>query len=144
MLHDPQKIPEPILVISGLTYLLPFYMAIHHKRTYDATTYLFLTFTTVGFHSTRSETLFSLDCIAILNFLIRNYYLSRQTHSRTQAVFFLSVIYSLVSYFVGKYYSIMSFDPNWNTQMFFHSIMHLSTSYASFVIMDDPRLNIEL
>lgn len=137
MLHDPHKISEPILVISGLTYLYPFYIAICNKRIYDASTYIFLTFTTVGFHSTRYEFLFKLDCIAIINFLLRSYYLLVKCSNFTNIIFYLSVIYSLVSYFVGKYYRIMSFHPNWNTQMFYHSLMHIFTSYSSYLIMKE-------
>jgi hypothetical protein len=137
MLHDPHKNPEPVLVVSGLTYLIPFYMAVRKERAYDATTYLCLTLTTVGFHSTRDETLFALDCLAILNFLYRSYILSTERSRFCQRVYFLSVIYSLVSYFVGRQYSIFSFHPDWNTQMFFHSLMHLSTSYSSYLIMNE-------
>ena len=135
MLHDPHTIPEPVLVVSGLTYIFPFYIAYNNNRFYDASTYLFLTFTTVGFHSTRNEILFMLDCIAILNFLFRNYCLSLKCSKTSQNVFLASVAYSLTSYFLGKYYSIMSFDPNWNTQMFYHSLMHLFTAYSSYRII---------
>lgn len=129
-------IPEPVLVCSGLTYLVPFYLAYTKSRSYDASTYLFLTFTTVGFHSTRSEVLFALDCLAILNFLIRQQFLSVKSSRWNQQVLFFSVSYSLISYFVGKKFNILSFDPDWNTQMFFHSWMHLSTSYSSFLLMN--------
>ena len=137
MLHDPHKIPEPVLVVSGLTYLVPFYMAIQQQRGYDAATYLCLTLTTVGFHSTRDETLFALDCIAIVNFLYRSYILSTERSTFCKRVYLLSVAYSLVSYFVGRQYNILSFHPDWNTQMFFHSLMHLSTSYSSYLIMNE-------
>ena len=137
MLHDPHKIPEPILVLSGLTYLCPLYIAIQNKMAYDASTYLFLTFTTVGFHSTRDESLFILDCWAILNFLLRNYYLSLQCSNLSQRIFLISVIYSFTSYFLGKQYRIMSFHPDWNTQMCYHSLMHISTSYSSYMIMKE-------
>ena len=137
MLHDPHKIPEPVLVVSGLSYLIPFYMAVRKGRAYDATTYLCLTLTTVGFHSTRDETLFLLDCIAILNFLYRSYTLSTERSTFCQRVYLVSVLYSLVSYFVGRQYTILSFHPDWNTQMFFHSLMHLSTSYYSYLIMNE-------
>jgi hypothetical protein len=137
MLHDPHKIPEPILVISGLTYLFPFYVAISNRKLYDASTYIFLTFTTVGFHSTRDETFFILDCWAILNFLLRTYYLSLNSSTTSKTLFIASVIYSFTSYFLGKYYSIMSFHPDWNTQMMYHSLMHLSTSYSSYLIMNE-------
>lgn len=137
MLHDPHMIPEPILVVSGLTYLFPFYIAISKKRFYDAYTYIFLTVTTVGFHSTRNETFFMLDCCAILNFLLRTYYLSLQSSNISKSLFLVSVIYSFTSYFLGKYYTIMSFHPNWNTQMLFHSFMHLSTSFSSYMVIKD-------
>ena len=117
MLHDPHKISEPILVISGLTYLFPFYVAMSNRRLYDASTYIFLTFTTVGFHSTRDERFFILDCVAILNFLLRTYYLSLNCTNTSKTLFIASVIYSFTSYFLGKYYNIMSFHPDWNTQM---------------------------
>ena len=137
MLHDPHKTPEPVLVISGLTYLFPFYVAIKHNRVYDASTYMFLTFTTVGFHGTRNETLFVLDCFAILNFLLRTYFLALKCSKQSQAIFYASVVYSFTSYFVGRHYKIMSFHPDWNTQMAYHSIMHLSTSYSAYTLMKE-------
>ncbi len=141
-LHDPHKRPEPILVVSGLTYLLPFYVAATNNRFYDASTYGALTLTTVGFHSTRDETWFQLDLIAMLNWLVRNGYLSLQCKcsERSRKVFIASLVYSFTSYAVGKRYRIMSFDPDWNTQMFFHSLMHLSTAYSSYLIMKDDNL----
>jgi len=138
-LHDPHKIPEPILVASGLTYLFPTYLALQDSRFYDSTSYLFLTFTTVGFHSTRNEILFLLDCAAILNFVLRNSYLSLKCRGYTRLMFLLSVTYSVTSYFIGRSYGIMSFHPDWDTQMFYHSLMHLSTAYSSYIIMDELR-----
>jgi hypothetical protein len=137
MLHDPHKTPEPILVLSGLTYLYPFYVAISNKKIYDASTCIFLTFTTVGFHSTRNETLFILDCWAIINFLLRSYYLSLSCSDTTKTIFLTSVVYSFTSYFLGKHYKIMSFHPDWNTQMMYHALMHLSTSYSSYLIIKE-------
>ena len=134
MLHDPHQTPEPILVVSGLTYLIPFYTAYKKGAEYDAYTCLFLTFTTVGFHGTRSEVIFALDCLAIVNFLARYWYLAK--NSKFACMYYSSVIYSLVSYFVGQQYSILSFDPDWNTQMFYHSLMHLSTAYSAYLIQE--------
>jgi len=133
MLHDPHQIPEPILVVSGLTYLIPSYIAYKKEAMYDVSTCLFLTFTTVGFHGTRSEVLFALDCLAIVNFLARYWYLSKK--SKFAYLYYCSVVYSLISYFVGQQYSILSFDPDWNTQMFFHSLMHLSTAYSAYLLL---------
>ena len=134
-LHDPHKTPEPILVLSGLTYLVPAWVALQKDRTYDFVTYTFLTFTTTGFHSTRSDTLFALDCLAILNFLGRSMYLSTEVDTYTRSIYAFSVIYSLTSYFVGQRYKIMSFHPDWNTQMAYHSLMHLSTAYSAYMLM---------
>ena len=134
MLHDPHQTPEPILVVSGLTYLIPSYIAYKNGSVKEAATCLFLTFTTVGFHGTRSEALFALDCIAIVNFLARYWYLAKK--SRFAYVYYMSVLYSLVSYFVGQQYKIMSFDPDWNTQMMYHSLMHLSTAYSAYLIQE--------
>ena len=130
MLHDPHNISEPVLVISGLTYLLPFYIAINKKRRFDAFSFLFLTCTTVGFHGTRNEMIFIADCLAILIFLARTYYVSLHCTMKSRIIFYLSVVYSFTSYFVGMYLRIMSFHPNWNTQMFYHSLMHLSTAFS--------------
>ena len=133
MLHDPHQIPEPILVVSGLTYLIPSYIAYKNGAVQELATCLFLTFTTVGFHGTRSEVLFALDCVAIVNFLARYWYLAKK--SRFAYVYYMSVLYSLFSYFVGQHYKIMSFDPDWNTQMFYHSLMHLSTAYSAYLLL---------
>jgi len=133
MLHDPHQIPEPILVASGLTYLIPFYTAYNKGSSQEAYACLFLTFTTVGFHGTRSEVLFALDCVAIVNFLARYSYLAKK--SRFACMYYCSVMYSLISYFVGQQYKIMSFHPDWNTQMFFHSLMHLSTAYSAYLLL---------
>jgi uncharacterized protein with ParB-like and HNH nuclease domain len=140
MLHDPHKKTEPILVISGLAYLFPFYMAINKQKYYDAVIFLFLTFTTVGFHSTRNEYFYALDCCAIVIFFMRTFYLSLNTSSQCKYIYFMSIFYCFVSYFIGKQYSLMSFHPDWNTQMFYHSMMHVFTSYSSYVIMrENPR-----
>lgn len=146
LLHDPHIIPEPILVVSGLTYLVPFYSALQSGRKGDAYSYLFLTFTTVGFHSTRNEVFFALDCIAIMNFLLRSSYTSMLpgVSRQTQSIYLLSVVYSLVSYFVGKYYTILSFNPDWNTQMMYHSCMHLTTAYSSYLLQSELLVNTEL
>jgi hypothetical protein len=89
------------------------------------------------YHTESNETLFLLDCCAIINFLLRTYYISLYCSNMSQIIFLSSVIYSLISYFIGKYYRIMSFNPDWNTQMFYHSLMHLSTSYSSYVIIKE-------
>jgi hypothetical protein len=133
-LHDPHTISEPILVLSGLAYLAPTYIAFQQKNYYDVVTSSFLMFTTMGFHSTRYEWFFMLDCIAILNFLARGLYIGR-----TNPYLSLSVAYSMISYFVGMRYGIMSFDPDWHRQMMFHAGIHLSSSFAMWQILKFDR-----
>ena len=136
MLHDPHKNPEPVLVLSGLSYLIPCYMAFKRNRYYDGSSYLFLTLTTVGFHGTRYDSIFFLDCIAILNFIISSHYNSLKSNNFTRGLYYSSISYSLISYFVGQQFQIMSFDPDWNTQMIYHSLIHLSSSYLSYLYMN--------
>lgn len=53
MLHEPHTIPEPILVLSGLSYAVPACLAYRQGRSYSVATNLYLLATTVGFHGTR-------------------------------------------------------------------------------------------
>jgi hypothetical protein len=136
MLDDTYETIEPILVLSGLTYLFPLYVAVRNKNNYDMFTYGLLTFTTIWFHITLYEVLFILDCFAIINCLLRIYYISRKATRIYYLIFVCSVIYSLISYFIGKLYNIMSFHPNWNTQIAYHSVIHLTTSYESYLLIN--------
>jgi hypothetical protein len=137
MLHDPHTIPEPILVLSGTAYLFPAYLAYRISASYQMWSYLFLTGTTMGFHGTRNETLFHLDCIAILNFIGCSLLESYGSSSYAGRLFAASLAYSLTSYFIGRQYRIMSFHPDWNTQMAYHAAMHLSTAYSAHVFMSE-------
>jgi len=135
MLHDPHTTPEPILVLSGLTYLIPAYKAYLLNKIDLSVACIMLTFTTVGFHGTRLETFFILDCAAILNFLVVLFNAALKSGNYALAMYGISVLYSLTSYFIGKRYLIMSFDPNWNTQMAYHACMHLSSAYAAYATL---------
>jgi hypothetical protein len=134
MLHDPHQIPEPFLVLTGLSYLVPTYMAYSRKRTYDTLTFLALTCTTIGFHGTRNEFIFYLDCLAILNYLARGLWLAKSKRLALIS-YVIAVTYSLVSYFVGRYYKVMSFHPEWNIQMVYHGLMHISTAYSAYLVL---------
>jgi hypothetical protein len=132
-LHDPHKISEPILVLSGLSYLIPAYRAYYCNNMQMLYACGFLTFTTVGFHYSRNDYFFAIDLIAIINFLVADYRAALVSGNYATAVFFLATNYSLTSYFVGRQYKIMSFDPDWNTQMFWHALMHVSSAYSACV-----------
>ena len=141
VLHDPHQIPEPVLVVSGLSYAIPAYMAFSANMHYTSATYAFLTLTTVSFHGTRNEYWFALDCVAILNFLAHQFYLSRRVGRYAQTVYVVSVVYSLISYFAGKQLGRFSFDPDWNTQMGYHACMHVSTAYSAYLFIRELRVN---
>ena len=130
--RQDHKIPEPLLVLSGLSYLLPSYIAYTAGFNYSLFSSLFLTFTTVGFHGTREQWLFELDCIAIINYNICAIYNVYKVGYPAGLIWFVSVSYSLLSYFGGQQLNVMSFDPDWNTQMVFHALIHLSTAYCAY------------
>jgi len=136
MLHDPHVIPEPVLVLSGLTLLVPAFRAYQLNNLYFAGSYAFLSFTTVGFHGTRSEYFFILDVIAIMNNVIGNGLVVHTKTAREIIPFWLCFSYSIISYFVGRKYQLFSFDPDWNTQMFFHALMHIFSSYAGMKFLE--------
>ena len=128
-------IPEPVLVFSGLSYLIPAYYAAQAGLPYSLASTLFLTFTTVGFHGTRQDWLFQLDLLAILNFNVAAIYNISKVGPAAVLVWFVAVSYSILSYFGGQKYSVLSFDPNWNIQMFFHSFIHFSTCYVAYIVL---------
>ena len=139
MLHDPHTIPEPVLVISGLSYVFPAWLAFTQGDTYSTASNLFLLGTTVGFHATRQEWLFALDCVAILNFLNCCSLKSLTAPPDAQLMFVLSTIYCICSYFVGQQYKILSFDPDWNTQMGYHACMHMISSFSMFLLLKESQ-----
>ena len=47
-------------------------------------------------------------------------------------LWYMSMSYSLLSYFGGQRFQVASFDPDWNTQMAFHALIHLSTAYVQY------------
>ena len=139
MLHDPHTIPEPVLVLSGLSYAVPACLAYRQGRPYSLATNLYLLATTVGFHGTRQEWIFLLDCTAIVNFLWHSYTLAQEARTNARILFAASTAYSLLSYCVGWRYQMLSFHPDWNTQMFFHAWMHISTSYSMYKLLEESQ-----
>ncbi len=140
LLRDSHMTPEPILVVSAICYLFPACSVlwsdrISQDRICDVLILLLLTISSVGFHATRLERWFALDIGSITIFLLRFGYLSTKCSTSTQLLLALSIAYCFVSYFVGKMYRMMSFDPDWSTQMLFHSMMHLMTAYSAHVII---------
>ena len=128
--HLDHKHPEPFLCLTGLSYLLPAYIEYKRGHYWTAEASVFLTLTTLGFHWTRSDTIFAIDCIAILQYLACSIYESRGWSAVLTAC---SIVYGLVSYFVGQQYNTMSFDPDWTVQMLFHGMIHLSTATAAVI-----------
>ena len=115
--------------------MIPAYVAAQAGLPYSLASTLFLTFTTVGFHGTRQDWLFQLDLLAILNFNVAAIYNISKVGPAAVLVWFVAVSYSILSYFGGQKYSVLSFDPNWNIQMFFHSFIHFSTCYVAYIVL---------
>lgn len=130
--RDDHMISEPYLVITGMSYLLPAWLAYEKGLYYSMASCMFLTATTMSFHWFRYQWLFAADVVAILNFNLCALHNLYATNQSAVGVWALSVGYSLYSYFVGQQLSILSWDPDWNTQMFFHGLIHLSTAYTSW------------
>jgi hypothetical protein len=129
-LHNSHTTAEPVLVISGLLYLLVALYARKKKEHRMMCSSLFLTFTTVGFHGTREEYMFALDCIAIAWYLFE---LAMRSKGYSVWISQASVFYSLTSYFIGQHYGPISVNSDWNTQMMYHSLMHATTAFAGIM-----------
>jgi hypothetical protein len=118
----------PLLCLTGLSYLLPMYVAYANGHYWTSGASLFLALTSVGFHWTHREDILSVDRLAILQYVACSLYEARGWSAVLVAC---SIVYGLVSYFVGQQYSIMCFDPNPNVQSLFHAMIHLSTATAA-------------
>jgi len=143
-LRDDHLIPEPVLVLSGLSYLIPAYIAYSARFDYSLFTTLFVTFTTVGFHGTRQEWLFQLDLVAILNYNIFALYNIYKVGPAAALIWSVGFPYSILSYFGGQRYLVLAFDPSWNIQMIFHSFIHFITSYFAYYCLTQRTLQLRV
>lgn len=134
--RQEHMIPEPYLVITGMTYLLPTILAYEKNLWYCMGSSLFVTLTTMCFHWFRSEVSFMFDAIAIVNYIMCGIYNSYLTDYYAAGILFCSLTYSAIVYFVGQQYNMLAFDPDWNTQMFFHGLIHLSTAYSAWFLFN--------
>ena len=130
--RQDHMIPEPYLVMTGMSYLLPAWLAYESGFTYSMASCLALCATTTGFHWFRQQWLFEADIIAILNYSACMLFNVHRAGPSAAGIWALMTGYSLYSYFVGQQLSILSWDPDWATQMFFHGLMHLSTAYSAW------------
>jgi hypothetical protein len=116
--------------------MFPAYTAYMQEEYYLTVTLLFLTTTTVLFHGTRWEYFFYLDLIAILNFIGYVAYLSCWMTPRQLHAAWFPVVFGIYTYFIGQHYKLFSWDPDWNTQMFWHGFMHIFSAYSFIVFLD--------
>lgn len=134
--RQDHMIPEPYLVITGMSYLLPAWLAWEKGFYYSMASCVFLCGTTMSFHWFRYQWLFELDILAILNYTVTSLYNIYYAGHSAAGVWALSIGYSSYSYFIGQQLEILSWDPDWTTQMFFHGLMHLSTAYGIWYCFD--------
>ena len=133
--RQDHMIPEPYLVITGMSYLMPAWLAWKTGFYYSLASNLFLCATTMSFHWFRSQWLFELDVVAVLNYVACCSFNAYYAGPSAMGVWVFSASYGVYSYFVGQQLSILSWDPDWNTQMFFHGLMHLSSAYGAWYVL---------
>jgi hypothetical protein len=127
--------PEPYLVITGMTYLMPAWLAWKTGFYYSMVTNLALCATTMSFHWFRTQWLFELDVLAIWNYVLCTLFNAYYGGPSSLGMWGFAVGYSLYSYFVGQQLSILSWHPDWNTQIFFHGLIHMSTAYSCWYVL---------
>jgi hypothetical protein len=120
--------PSPFLCLTGLSYLLPAYIAYTRGHYWTSGASVFLASTSVGFHWTHREDILAVDRLAILQYFACAIYESRGWSAVCTS---MSVVYCLVAYFLGQQCSTMCFDPNPSVQSLFHAMIHLSTATAA-------------
>ena len=135
-LHDNHLYSEPLLSLTGLSYLYPAFIAIEKEEYYLACSLVFLCSTTILYHGTRWEYFFYLDLIAMSHYVGYGAYLSSAMTAKVLHTVWFPVAYGLYVYFIGMNYKIFAFDPDWNTQMFFHGLMHIFSSYSSLKYLE--------
>jgi len=133
--RQDHMIPEPYLVITGMTYLMPAWLAWKSGFYYSLASNVFLCATTMSFHWFRSQWLFELDVAAVLNYVAYCSLNAYYAGPSAMGVWVFSTSYGVYSYFVGQQLSILSWDPDWNTQMFFHGLIHLSSAYGAWYVL---------
>jgi len=135
-LYDVHPRPAPILVLTGLTFLIPAYKAMLQEHAYLMWTYLFLCSTTILFHSTRLPFFLYIDVVAVFNHIIGGAFIVYHQSNRERIPMIFTTTYSFVTYLFGSQYNLFSFDSDWNIKMFFHILMYIFSVYAAFVSLD--------
>jgi hypothetical protein len=135
-LYDNHSYPQPMLSLTGVSYLYPAFVALEKEQYYLACSLVFLTSTTILYHGTRWKYFFYLDLIAASHYVGYGAYLSPGMTAKVLYTVWFPFLYGLFVYFVGMKYNIFAFDPDWNTQMFFHGLMHIFSSYSSLKYLE--------
>ena len=138
-MRDPHTTPEPLLVLTGMLYLIPAWIGWESGFHPSALSSLFLAFTSMSFHWFRTDWLFYLDVIAIFIYSLFGLHSSYKAGVASNALYVFVIGYAVFVYIVGQQYSILAFDPEWNTQQFFHGLIHVFCCYA-FVHSYQKRL----
>jgi len=124
--------PSPYLVITGMTYLLPAWLAYEKGFHYSLVSSLCLTATTMLYHWFHYDYLLVLDTLAVANYCVCSLYNIYHAGPAAVGVWGLSVGYTAYVYFIGNHLSILAWDPHWPTRMFFHGLIHFSTAYTAW------------
>jgi hypothetical protein len=125
--NDPE--PDLVLALTSLCYMYPMIVSFEKEEFYLCMTFMFITVTSVLYHSTHFEFFLMLDLIAVGHyFLCSVCYLPYMSLSELIVSFF-PYCYIIISFFVGKRLQIFCFDPDRNIQVISHGLIHLFTCY---------------
>jgi len=121
---------HPILRFTGSLYIVPGYLSIVKGYPYHASSCFLLALTSIINHTVSNQTLLIIDQAAMMNYLICSFYIgfAYNVSAKTIGLGALSVIYSAYIYILGKKYGTMAWSEYVLERIFYHSIMHMSTS----------------
>lgn len=115
-----------------MTYFLPAWLAYEKGLPYSFASCLYLGITSMLYHWFHYDWLLIADVAGVANICILGVYTMYYAGPGYIGIAALSASYSAYTFFVGKWLSILAWDPDWATRMFFHGLIHLSTAYTAW------------
>jgi hypothetical protein len=138
-----QPAPNPLLLTSALSYILPIYVAQQLDKILFARTMQAILLSSLWYHSTYSRPAFVVDQISIVLGELVGLYTTYNTSNIGLLLWFFTNVYVGFLYTYGKRTRTLAFDPDMYSQSWFHASIHITTALAFTVILyTDPHLNI--
>lgn len=138
-----QPAPNPLLLTSALSFMLPIYVAQQLDNALFARTIQAILLSSLWYHSSYSRPAFVADQISIVLGELVGLYTAYNTSNIGLLLCFFTNIYVGFLYTYGKRTRTLAFDPDMFSQSWFHASIHITTALAFTVILyADPHLNI--